>query len=156
MSENKTYAESCDFVITNPRWVFNFFLVAGILSLIGITVFLVLFLVYNNNMDGGFVSMMVALGILLIICGLGVYICLTEKFILKDGVYFYNKPFKRNQSARVEDLAGVEIRACGRFVDVIFWGKSGKKLIHFYDDGTVFSKGLFELSLIKNGIPFTR
>lgn len=68
MSDNKTYAESCDFVITNPRWVFNFFLVAGILSLIGITVFLVLFLVYNM---GEFVYMMAALGVLLIICGLG-------------------------------------------------------------------------------------
>ena len=83
----------------------------------------------------------------------GLYMYFTEEFSLEDGVYFYRKPFKRSQSAHYTDIDRVTVRAIpmgGRYcqithfvakdirdrpsymiVDVVFYGKDGKKLINF-------------------------
>ena len=90
--------------------------------------------------------------IFMLLDGLGIYIYFRERFVFKNGIYKYVKPFKKSQSAYYEDIAYVEVKGKGMFMDVIFWGKDGTKLINFYDDGTSFRSGEFERSLKANNI----
>jgi len=90
--------------------------------------------------------------ICMLLVGLGLFVYFRERFIYKNGIYKYIKPFKKSQSAYYEDVEFVEVKGKGILIDVIFWGKDGTKLISFYDDGTAFRSGEFERSLIANKI----
>lgn len=75
-----------------------------------------------------------------------VYGATMEKFEFKDGVFSYRKPFKKNQSARAQDINRVEVHgalAAAIIVNVVFYGENDKKLINFLDDGTAFHGGKF-------------
>ncbi len=89
-----------------------------------------------------------------LLCG---YIGIMEKFELRDGVFSYRKPFKKGQSASIQEIDRVEVCGSKAFfpllVDVIFFDKDGKKLIHFYDDGTLFRGGKFLNALQELHIP---
>ncbi len=90
-----------------------------------------------------------------VVGGLSIYIYAMEKFELRDGKFFYRKPFKKSQSAAVHEIDRVEaVNKMYPFLcDVIFYGKDGKKLIHFYDDGTAFSGGKLLKALNEYQIP---
>lgn len=86
-------------------------------------------------------------------CGPLYYIYFKEKFVFKNEVYTYVKPFKRAQSASVTDIASVKIKHGTMLAKVFFIGKYGNVLINFIDDGTAFLSGEFLNSLVQRNIP---
>lgn len=145
-----------DFTIKNPLWAW---IISWFLTAIGfVTVAVVTALYFTIPLDDAWFAGLETGGALAGVGGLLCdYICFMEKFELKDGVFSYRKPFKKKQSASVQNIDRVEIRSSKAFIpllcDVIFYGKDGKKLIHFYDDGTAFRGGKFINALQELYIP---
>ena len=83
----------------------------------------------------------------------GIYVYIKEKFTLKDGVYFYSKPFLKSQTARAVDIHYLKIETTGKLLKVELFDKEGRKLINFLDDGTAFKSGEFIESLAYYKIP---
>lgn len=135
-----------DFTIKNPL---SARILSWILTAIGfVTVAVVTVLYFTISMDDAWFAGLEAIGGIFGVGGLlCVYICFMEKFELKDGVFRYRKPFKKMQSACVEDVERVTVHDIGApllpISTVIFYGKDGKKLINFLDDGTSFRGGQF-------------
>lgn len=133
------------FELKPPRWTRYVCLGAGGIGLIGTLVFLSLKSSGDINQD---TFQFIYLFILFLLAGIaGTYAAFYEKFVLQDGVYTYFKPFLKNQSAKVEDIAYVELITktwLGRYGQteesyrVIFYGLDGNILIKFMDDGTFF------------------
>lgn len=147
-----------DFTIKNPLWAW---IISWVLTAIGFgTVAVVTVLYFTISMDDVLFSVLEAgggvFGVMGLLCD---YICFMEKFELKDGVFRYRKPFKKKQSASVQDIDRVEVHSSKAFIpilcDVIFYGKDGKKLINFLDDGTSFQGGQFIRALQALNIPIS-
>ncbi len=150
------------FELKAPRWALYVCLGAVGVGLIGTLIFLSL-------KSSGSVSQdtfdFIYLFILFLMGGLvGTYAWWYEKFILQDGVYTYYKPFLKNQSAHVEEIAYVELitvcswgtRGYREDYRVRFYGKNGQVLIKFYDDGTFFHNEIFIKSLRSHQIKTKR
>ncbi len=147
---------NCDFVIKNPLWARVMAWVVAVIGLLTVVIGGIVYAVspYSHGVLVGVECAGAGVAALGILC---VYVGYMEKFELKNGVFSYRKPFKRKQSAAVEEIAKVvkDSQALVPLVsDVVFYGKDGKKLIHFYDDGTAFFDGKFESALIELNIPF--
>lgn len=148
---------NCDFVIQNPRWMFVVCVIFAALGLAAVIVATALHFTIALN-DTAFIAWEAAGAALSFFGLLCVYVCMMERFELKDGVFSYRKPFKKKQSAKVEDVARVAKYGSNALIpllsDVVFYDKDGNKLINFYDDGTAFRDGKFEIALIELKIPF--
>ena len=125
-----------EFCITAPKWqriFFYVFLAIGIAAVIGLTVFY-----FIDSSEPMIFLFALAVGFLFIgLAVLGLYVAHKEKFIFKDKLFTYVKPFKKSQSAHIDDIARVEIRRGGAIVfEIVFIGKDGATLINFLDDGT--------------------
>lgn len=145
-------------MIKNPLWARVASWVVAALGLLTVAIGGIVYAV-SPYARGGFIGVecagagVAALGLL---C---TYVGFMEKFELKNGVFTYRKPCKRKQSASVKEIEKVVKYGSNAAIpvlsDIVFYGKDGKKLIHFYDDGTAFLGGKFELALIELKIPFS-
>ena len=150
---------NCDFVIKNPRWALA---IAWTFAALGLTAVIAATALHFSTAlnDTAFIAWEAAGSAFAFIGLLCVYVGMMEKFELKDGVFSYRKPFKKTQSAAVEDVARVAVYGTvslkSWISDVVFYDKDGNKLINFYDDGTAFRDGKFERALIALKIPFAR
>src|SRR5574344_98001 len=135
MTNKKLSKEKHEFEISSPKWMRNFFIVCCILSFLPIIIVGILELLGLINNIVNKVSLV--LGIFAVIGLLGLYTYYTEKFSYIDGVYYYNKPFKKNQQTKSNLIDHVELRLQVKvqYMDVIFFDVNNKKLINFYDDG---------------------
>lgn len=73
---------------------------------------------------------------------LGLYIVKKEKFTLKNGEFKYDKPFKKAQSVKINEIERVDIYH-GLLGKVEFYTKNGEKKLYFMDDGTAANNPLF-------------
>lgn len=154
MSGKKINKKKCEFEISSPKWMKTFFIIfsfIGVLPIIIIGVLEVLEII-----TGVLLPVACLCGMIAVIGLLGLYVYHTEKFSYIDGVYYYNKPFKKNQKTQYNLIDHVELRLPVniRLMDVVFLDKNDNKLINFYDDGTAFRKNLFLKSLEYNRIPY--
>jgi len=149
---------NCDFVIRNPLWARVITWVVAVCGLLTVAIGGIVYAVspYSHSVLVGVECAGAGVAAFGILC---VYVGIMEKFELKNGVFTYRKPFKRKQSAAIEDIEKVVRYGSKAWMpilsDVVFYGKDGKKLIHFYDDGTAFLGGKFEMALIELKIPYS-
>lgn len=143
-----------EFEIINPKWLRIFFYIILFLSLLLILVIGILELLEVTK--GIFLPVSYISAIFVISGIIGIYAYYKEKFMLKDGIYYYNKAFKKNQSAKIHLIDHVEIRlpVSSGFLDIVFLDKKNNKLINFHDDGIVFGENTFINSLKSNKIPY--
>lgn len=106
--------------------------------------------IFSGTIEAGALAFM----FFAILGGFIIYVTKTEEFSLLDGVYTYVKPFKKNQSASVNDIYYVQIRGTKKFLNVKLFNEQDKPLLGFLDDGTAFRGGSFIDSLRKHGIPY--
>jgi len=144
---------NCDFVIGVKKWQKVFVIVALIVGLAGLVAAAILYSLKIWSISKAWTFLILAFGFTFA-GGIGTYSSIKEKCVLSNGVFTYEKPFKKNQSAKVEDVGKVVLKSAGVFVDVIFYGKNGEKLINFYDDGTVAYNVVFADALSLLGIPY--
>lgn len=140
-----------NFCIMAAKWQRNTFVGFLVFGIVGPIVMTILWLIIRFDW-GILVGSMIIFAIPLLISPLGLYIYHKEKFILKDKIFTYIKPFKKSQSASVEEIARVEIIGRG-FMNIVFIGKNNEKLIHFYDDGTALKKRYLTTALMYYNIP---
>lgn len=142
-----------DFVIGVPWWQKVIFIVMAVLGGAGSAVLVVLFAAGVLAFASYYGALVVAV-IILAVGGLGIYVAIKEKFTLSGGAFTYIKPFKKPRTARAEDVARVVVERKSNMVDVVFRGKDDKKLINFYDDGTVVANSEFSGALVALGITY--
>ncbi len=88
------------------------------------------------------------------VCGVILfYVYKVECFKLENGSFYYIKPFRKSQTAKVEDIHHVAVYAIGLLKHVYFYDKDNKTLLSFLDDRTSFFSGEFERALAAYGIP---
>lgn len=86
--------------------------------------------------------------------GFGTYVAAWEKFFLKDGVFVYQKPFKRTCKARAGELSAVRaMNINARIIKVEFLGQNGETIFSVLDDGMMFRDGKFAAALEALEIP---
>lgn len=138
------------FEIRNSPWALYFGIAFGVGGAVGILMPWVMY--FLGRADAVLLPFSVVfvlpapLGLLLI------YVYYREAFVLKNGVYTYQKPFRGRQSAEARAVRAVLVEQSGAFLRVTFWGDGEKPLIRFWDDGTSFRSGEFEKSLRSYGI----
>jgi hypothetical protein len=132
-----------ELVLKNPAWALYFGIIGGAVFLIGFLVFLYLKRL-DRIEDDIFFFAYIFLGLFLLFAVL-TYICIYEKLVFCDGVYYYYRPFGKNQRASVEEIKSVKILTkyvmgrCGmhKRIRIFFYGENNKVLIKIIDDGTV-------------------
>lgn len=134
------------FVIKNPSWQRNTFL-GFILGGIGfILPFTILFLL--EKCDFSYFAYSFVFYIFLSIGILGIYVCIREKFIFKDNVFTYVKPFGKTRSVKITDLKSIilitsEVNKNSIFM-VEFYNHNHIKCLWFLDNGTAFKDGYLQ------------
>ena len=86
--------------------------------------------------------------VLLLLGILGIYVCIREKFIFKNNVFTYIKPFGKTRSIKISDLKSIifiysEINN-NPFVKVEFYNHNHIKCLWFLDDGTAINGGYLQ------------
>lgn len=148
-----------DFEITNPPWTK---VAATVLAIFGALVVIagIILGIFRDAIGMPFAAqiIIIALGAFFFIIGaVALFAAIEERFMLSHGVFYYNKPFRKNQSASAEKVAEVRIRRVTlAMIDVVFCDADGNKLINFYDDGTALKNGEFEKALAALNIPVYR
>ncbi|MDE6059732.1 MAG: hypothetical protein K2G44_06825 [Clostridia bacterium] len=143
-----------DFVIRSAKWQGVALAVFAALGFLIIVTGICVKLFVLDNL--ALMILLVCMGCFFLGIGVvGLYVYFTESFELKDGVFRYVKPFRKSQSAAVQDIAQVKIQSVRTpyIVDVVFYDMNGNKLINFYDDGTAFKGNFFLLALKGYNIP---
>ncbi|MBR2023153.1 MAG: hypothetical protein IJ996_01375 [Clostridia bacterium] len=148
MSENHY-----DFCIKSPKWQRNTFF--GFLAFggIGSIVITVLWLIFSFDWGIWLVALL-GLSIPLLISVFGLYVWYREKFCFENETFTYVKPFGKTQSAKISDVARVEMSATV-FIRVTMIGKNGETLLFFHDDGTAL-RNAFTAVLMHYNIPLVR
>lgn len=144
------YDKNIEFEIRSALWqriVMYVTAIIGVAGAIVTTPLICLDLIPGKNTWG----IIIICGILAVIGGVGTYVALWEKFVLKDGVFIYRKPFRRTCRARIEDLAAVSVTGV-RLLSVEFLGRDGKEIFSVLDDGTMLRSGEFVRALDALGI----
>ena len=140
-----------NFEIRAPKW--SYVLFVGMLCL-GIALIIAGIALQLAKVNETIFALAIMGAFFAILSLLGIYAYKKESFILEGGVYTYNKVFKKSQSAHVHEISHIEVTVgSGMFMNVVFYGKDGSKLINFLDDGTAFKDGIFEKSLEAYNIP---
>lgn len=146
------------FKIRNKKWTFWVCLLATIGFLIG---FFVLFDFKNQNKAtaenfyNGYLFLVLSL-----VCAVGVYIHIHERFIYSNGVYKYYGPFRKKQFAEIEEISFVKISTYTSYAryglrvlaNISFYDKNENILISIEDDGALRKNEIFLKSLKQNHI----
>ena len=140
------------FNIKAPKWQLVVLLIAIV---IGVAFAVTALTLYLLDICGVIVfAVLTALGALLIVIAIiGIYIYSVERFTLKDGTYFYRKPFLKSAPVKVSEITRVELTANGYLFVIKFHGENDKVLLKFFDDGTAFKNGELKRSLEYYNIP---
>ena len=138
--------EKSNFLIKNEKGALELGIIVAVFGTIAFLMFLIQYL--YKIIDYAFFSFSYFFVLFAILGGLLVYMCIREKFQLKDEIYSYRYMFK-NRNIKLEDIKKVEIYLDSllAFVRVTFYNKKGDKIISFLDNGMVFDKGYFIQSL---------
>lgn len=144
-----------DFEIKNPKWQTVFFCVMIAISLLILTASVIVPWLRSGSLPpkNTLVQALVISGFFLFLGIMGLYVCFTEEFSLENGVFYYVKPFRKNQSARVEQVARVELQIKAGILNIVFLDRDGNRLINFYDDGTALRNGQLARALEAWHIP---
>jgi hypothetical protein len=148
--QRQKFDPKCPFEIKCPIWLLVIYLLLAVGFWAGFFVFL-------DLKDQGFI---VGFLLLSLIFTVGVYAAIYEKLTYSNGVYTYYRPFGKNRTARVEEIAMVKIvtfRVHSKYLrqtaSHIFFYDSGQNiLIKIMDGKTVRENELFLQSLKRNRI----
>ena len=142
-----------DFCITVPKWHMILFFVCLSVGSVGAVVVTIVYLL-DSSQFAMFISLLFVSLLFVVISALGIYVGKKEKFVLQEKVFTYVKPFKKSQSAHIDDIARVEMRGgSGALLRVVFLDKEGKPLINFLDDGTSLKGNKLFSALMYYNIP---
>lgn len=143
-----------DFYIKPPKWIRNDFITITATSFIGLLIFLALYFSEILNVTI-YITLSAVFGVLMVVGICGIISYFGRCFYCKKGTYCSKKPFSKTQTAKVKEIDHVEVISTNKaltYVKIIFWGKDGKILINFSDDGWVFKHNRFVRNLEKNHI----
>ena len=150
------------FEIKNPAWAFWVCLLATLGGLIAFFVILCLKIQNRVTADTFYIGCVVLA--LSIFPAVGVYACIYEKFIYKNGVYKYYGAFRKPRIASVEKIDSVKFLTVFSMTKygsrnttwVFFYDKTKNILIKTMDDGTLSKNEQFLRSLKHNRIKLIR
>lgn len=142
------------FIIRQPKWIRNYYLLIFCAAIIFVGVFTTLRLndVLKTNV---YLTLTVLSSVFAIFGFFGICFYFYEKFYYKDGVYCCVRPFRKAQKAKLSDISYVNVKTSKkRFCDVEieFVGKSGENLIVFTADGWIFKNNILITNLKQNRI----
>lgn len=136
-----------DFQIRSKRWQRYFmYLTLAVSSTLAV---LVVLLCGLQILPENYWLILLLPGLLIVLSGLGTYVALVERFTLKDGLFYYRKPFLKSQSAQVSDVAKVQLIGGTFGIDTVeFLDAEGNVLISFLDDGTCIRNEAFRHAIV--------
>ncbi len=144
--------EAVDFQIKSPKGILWMCVGGCVLSLLAILVMSVLLALSVMPIET--VALLVIPGIILVLCGFGIWVFFREGFCLRDGIYSFRGIF-RSGSCRAADVDKVYIDAQGHATfHVLFVDRNGEVMMRFLDDGACFRSGELLRSLNHFGITF--
>ena len=142
-----------DFCITAPKWQMILFFVCLALGSVGAVVVTIVYLLDSSQL-AMFVSLLFVSLFFVVLSLLGIYAGKKEKFIFQEKVFTYIKPFKKSQSAHIDEIVRVELKGgSGAMLRVVFIDKEDKTLLSFLDDGTSLKGNKLFSALMYYDIP---
>lgn len=139
------------FIISQPKWIKHYFWLINLTSIFGLIISTVLFCTKLLPL-AAFITFMVICAIFLIMSIFGLVMFYKNKLYFKEGVYYYQRPFKKLATANVSDIDYVKIDSFTKEGFVTFYDKSGTILMQVKGDGWVFKNNIFLTSLKFNRI----